>query len=38
MQKMNVVFEIKSLISIFKVLRIRAWADSSQCHDSLVNA
>lgn len=38
MQKTNMVFEITRLISIFKVLRIRAWADPSQCHDCLVNA
>lgn len=35
---MNLAFEFKSLISIFRVLSIRAWADPSQCHASLVNA
>lgn len=35
---MNLAFEFKSLISIFRVLSIKPWADPSQCHASLVNA
>jgi len=35
---MNLVFEFKSLVGIFRVLRTRVWADPSECHASLVNA
>lgn len=37
MEEMSLAFEFKSLISIFMVLKIRAWADPSQCHAPLVN-
>lgn len=36
-EAMNITFQFKSLISIFRVLKIRVWAGPPQCHASLVN-